>query len=277
MRTHRLKRAALAALTLFLGCSTNPSTQGPAPEDLAGVDLWGADLSGQPDLRGQVASPDLQRPSLGSSVLVFSGEGGLPGGTGRYLIPSFEELHKTVKPLGFTAVETDAWPASLLAYRAVFWFLPGATKPSDFLLPESRVQQLRDYLRDGGRLVLVGDLKFVYDGYDSGKSHRVMNDLLQRLSVNLRFSMGLPDEKSCGPSSHPLAKDIGSVAYNTSGDIRVAAPGEWLSCKGAAAQDRLCGDVVLATDIEILSTGASTNQKFVRSLLLTPGPAPCAP
>lgn len=274
LRRHLLSLSLSLAL---LGCQSPPAPEGEAPSP-DGADLRGADLTGV-DLTRTEGSPDLRPATLGKSVLVFSGEGGLPGGTGFYLIPDFKALAKVAEPLGYTLKETGDWPADLRAYRAIFWFLPGATKAAGFTVPEPRVEALRAYLRDGGRLVIVGDLPFSYDIYEARNSHKVMNDLFSRLGARIRFSEALPSELGCAAPTHRLSQEVGRLSYNTSGDIRVAAPGAWVDCKGAAVQDLLCGEVLAVTDIQILSTGAESggNARFVRNLLTVPGPSPCQP
>lgn len=271
--------AAVFATALFelIGCSSSgmsdPSGNGSG--DGSGNGNGNADLAGvSADLSGPPPSPDLRPVTLGKSVLVFSGEGGLPGGTGSYLIPSFDELRKTVQPLGYSVVETGDWPADLLAYRAVIWTLPGATKAEGYTIPEARVTELRSYLMNGGRLVLVADRKFTFNGYKSAIAITAMNDLAVRLGVKLSFADTLPGEQTCGNISHRLGSGV-NLSYNTTCGIHVAAPAAWVDCEGAAVQDYLCGEVVFVADVQTLSTSASANAQFVNNLLTVPGPQPC--
>lgn len=234
-----------------------------------------ADMSAvSADLSSPPSPPDLRPITLGKSVLVFSGEGGLPGGSGGYLIPSFDELRKTVQPLGYSVVETADWPADLTAYRTVIWTLPGATKPEGYTIPEARVTELRSYLMNGGRLVLVSDRKFVFNGYNSGIAIAAINDLASRLNVQMRFADALPGEQTCGNISHRLGSGV-NLSYNTTCGIHVASPAVWADCEAAAVQDYLCGEVVFVADVQTLSTSASSNAQFVNNLLTVPGPQPC--
>lgn len=217
-------------------------------------------------------------PRLGTSVLIFWGEGGTPVGLSYQLIGPIDDLVATLSAVNVSVTQTGDWPTNLFEYRTIVWYMPGAKKSADFSIPGDRVAELSSYLRAGGRLVVAGDIPGGLGEYNFTTSDLVIDRLMVSLGVNLRIGnpgAATPPTSCTGRASDPLLANVGTLAWNASHPLGVGSPATWLECNTLAIQTVGCGEVVLIGDTQPVSDYAGGNPQFITNLATVPPRTAC--
>jgi len=143
-------------------------------------------------------------------------------------------------------IDTDTWPADLLAYRLVFLVIP------DDPFTTAQIADVQAFLDNGGLLVTVAD----NDNYDDEIDE--LNALLLALGISSSHVYAMLDV-TCPHSGtivpgHPLVAGVTGFDYAASSDLAVAGDGVTLAT-GESGQTLLAyeGGVVLAADTGIFT------------------------
>ncbi len=99
-------------------------------------------------------------------MLLYHGNGGQapPVADGR---ATFYDLKAYYDSVGYPTTYTNVWPSDLNDYRVIFFIMPGlANDGGIFYFSSTRVDQFKDFLMNGGRLVVQGELSGYFgDGH----------------------------------------------------------------------------------------------------------------
>jgi hypothetical protein len=215
---------------------------------------------------------------VGNAALLFWGEGGVPPDLSPAFGLSIDDLVATLEGAQRPVTKTAEWPADLLPYRVMFWYLPGATKSPGFNIPADRIAQLAAYLRAGGRLVIAGEISNRWGEYDFINSNEVIDRLMALLGVNLRIAnpaAAAPATACSGRPSDPLLAGVDMLAWNAAHPLGVGPPASWMTCDTLAVQSVGCGEVVLIGDTQPISGNAGGNRGFIVNLATVPPRAAC--
>lgn len=122
-----------------------------------------------------------------NEILLYYGNGGQapPQGEGRGI---FYDLKAYYDGIGFPTTYTGTWPADLNDYRVIFLIMPGMWNDNGiYFFSSTRVGQFKDFLMNGGRLVVQGEHSGAF-GIDT--VNKLLSDLglgIQQRSDNRLF------------------------------------------------------------------------------------------
>ena len=223
------------------------------------------------------SSPDAYTgPPLGDDVLIFQGYGALPVNSGQYLIDGVDELEDMYLSLGGDTVISDTWPDDPSPYRLVFWYLPGAAEEDGFTVPDDALLSILDWLGRGGRLVIAGDVDTEYGGYSLTNGNRVIDDMLERLNVDIRLSDSLSQGSSCeDPTRTDLLASGDLISAYFGNTVEIGPDAQWIYCDGIAIQNLWCGEVVVSGDVNLISDRPDVAPDLVDNLYTVPVASTC--
>lgn len=215
-------------------------------------------------------------PPLGDDVLIYQGYGALPVDSGAYLIDGVDELVDMYLSLGGDTVITDTWPDDPSPYRLVLWYLPGASEEDGFTVPDAALLSILDWLGRGGRLVLAGDVDTVYDGYSLTNANQVIDNMLERMDVDIRLSETLPEPSSCDdPMRTDLLASGDLISAYFGNTVEIGSRAQWIYCDGIAVQNVWCGEVVVSGDVNLISDRPDVAPDLVQNLYTVPVASSC--
>jgi len=215
-------------------------------------------------------------PPLGDDVLIFQGYGALPVDSGPYLIDGVDALVDTYLSLGGDTVITDTWPDDPSPYRLVLWYLPGASEEDGFTVPDDALLSILDWLGRGGRLVLAGDVDSVYNGYSLTNANQVINDMLDRMDVDIWLSSEPSGSSSCDdPMRTDLLASGDLISAYFGNTVEIGSPAQWIYCDGIAVQNVWCGEVVVSGDVNLISDRPDVAPDLVQNLYTVPVASTC--
>ena len=212
-------------------------------------------------------------PALGDDVLIYEGDGALPVNSGPYLIDGIDALIATYQALGAQVDESATLPDDLLPYRLIFWYMPGTTEADGYTVPETTTTALLAWFASGGRLLLAGDVDGSFDDYSLTNGNLTIDDVLDRLDVNIRLSQPVDHNLACSDtSSNALMSDSASLDGYVGNDVELETPAEWLFCDGVGVQVVRCGEVVVSGDVNPFSDHPEEDPQLVENLYTVPTP-----
>ncbi|NIM92150.1 MAG: hypothetical protein GTO18_00335 [Anaerolineales bacterium] len=134
----------------------------------------------------------------GCKVLLYYGNSGIgPGSAFGYPGSDGElfSLKSHYEGMSFAVDYTDTWPTDLSIYRLVVLYGPGNEDDTDDFTA-AQVAELSDYMKDGGRVVVVTD-------WNNFAGTSVPNNLLTNLGIGIQkrtpTTYATPDGDSCAP------------------------------------------------------------------------------
>jgi hypothetical protein len=255
----------LLGVLFILACKPPETPEGVA--DLA--DRADADLR---------PGPDLALPPLGTDVLIYYGNGGVPPGMLSAGLMRYNRLTEALA--GHTVSHIGTWPASLDAFALIVLVFPGATTMGSGL-DSVQHAQIASWVDRGGRLVVQADRGSQSGTVDFGAGNRASEALVSALGASITI---VGDYYSVFPvalnPADPLAANVGgmlscggptSLSFTAGGALRRvdAAPQPTI-----AAFTRGKGEVVLLGDSQCLDDANSHGAElatFAKNLV-TPRP-----
>lgn len=215
-------------------------------------------------------------PPLGQDVLIYQGDSALPVDSGAYLIDGVDGLTSIYGALGADVEIVDTWPEDPGAYRLVFWYLPGAAGGDGFEVPEETIASLFDWLGRGGRLVIAGDVDGEYGGYSLTNGNLTIDDVLDRMDVDVRVSGTVDETVACsGSLDHQLLQHGATVDSYLGNALEIGPLATWLYCDGIAIQNVWCGEIVVSGDVNPISDNPGLAPELVENLYTVPVESTC--
>jgi hypothetical protein len=142
------------------------------------------------------------------NILLYYGNGGSEPGFWADGLADFYELQTRYNNSGCPTAYNDIWPNDLNDFRVIFLIMPGLNDDTGtYYFTSMQVNQTKDFLQNGGRLVVQGD--------HSGQfGVNTVNDLLTRLGVGIfQNSDNLFDDSD--PPPNDISADQLTIGVST--------------------------------------------------------------
>jgi hypothetical protein len=215
-----------------------------------------------PDGGGQ---GDIAQSPLGTDVLVYYGDGGVPPGLLSIGEGSYKQLSAALT--GRQVSHTESWPPLLDTFALIVLVFPGATTDG-IGLAAAQQAQVAAWVDRGGRLLIQADWDNKFQIYDLAAANRAASALMGYLgapvAINgaMRFTRAIPllaGDPLAANVSQLSCNGAGSISYTPTATLRRVDDSQQATI---VALTRGRGEAVLITDSNCLDDAVAHGPDF---------------